>query len=89
LKVGWSEGALIELRAIHDYIAQFSPLAAQRIAQRLISAGDSLATLPDRGRMIGPKRRELVVIAPYLLRYLRENDRVTILEVRHGAKAPD
>ena len=88
MKVVWSEGALVELRAVHDYIAQFSPLAAQRIAQRLIGAGDDLATLPDRGRPIGPGRRELAIIAPYLIRYLREDERVTILEVRHGAREP-
>lgn len=89
MRVVWSEGALIDLRAVHDYIAQFSTLAAQRMAARLTSAGDDLAKLPDRGRPIGSKRRELAIIAPYLIRYLREDDCVIILSIRHGAREPE
>jgi toxin ParE1/3/4 len=88
-EVVWSRAALADLRRIIAYIHEFRPLAAQRMAIRLRSAGDSLATAEDRGRSISLGRRELTVAAPYLIRYRVVGDRVSILEVRHGARRPD
>jgi len=89
VQVVWTRGAASELRAIRAYVAQFSPLAAQRLAARLVSAARGLETHPDRGRSISRGRRELAVITPYLIRYTHEGDRVVILEIRHGAREPD
>lgn len=89
VQVIWTRSAAIELQTIRGYIAQFSPLAAQRLAARLISAAHSLESSPDRGRLISRGRRELPVIRPYLIRYLREGDRVLILEIRHSARERD
>jgi plasmid stabilization system protein ParE len=79
----------LELQAISAYVAQFSPLAAQRLAVRLISAARSLETAPDRGRPISRGRRELAVIRPYLIRYIRNGERLIILELRHAAQEPE
>jgi len=88
-KVVWSDRALIDFEKIVAYIVRQSrPLAAQRLGQRLMAAGYSLAESPERGRTIRRGRRELTVVAPYLLRYRIEGDRVVILEVRHGARRP-
>lgn len=89
VQVIWTRGAALELHTIRAYIAQFSPLAAQRLAARLYSAARTLEEAPDRGRPISRGRRELAIIRPYLIRYLREGDRVIILEVRHGARERD
>ena len=89
VQVVWTRGAATELRTIRAYVAQFSPLAAQRLAARLLAAARSLEASPDRGRPISRGRRELAVIAPYLIRYARQEDRVVILEIRHGAREPD
>ena len=88
-QVVWTRGAALDLQAIRAYIDQFSPLAAQRMAARLVQAARSLETLPDRGRIISRGRRELAVIAPYLIRYRHQADQVVILEIRHGARMPD
>jgi plasmid stabilization system protein ParE len=86
-EVIWSDHALANIEAIVTYIVcQHSPLAAQRLGQRLLAAGDGLEDHPDRGRLITSGRRELTVIAPYLIRYRLKEDRVIILEVRHGAR---
>ncbi len=79
----------MDLRAIQAYVATFKPLAAQRLAARLVSAARSLETAPDRGRSISRGRRELTVIPPYLIRYAVFPDRVVILEIRHGAREQD
>ncbi len=80
---------MAELRAIEGYVRAFNPLAAQRLAIRLLTVGESLRDLPLRGRMISHGRRELTIVWPYLLRYRVDGDRVIVLEVRHGAREPD
>lgn len=87
-RVVWTEEARAHLLAIRSYIAQFSPLAAQRFSLKLIAAED-LAENPDRGRSIGNGRRELVLIRPYLIRYRAEADAVFILRIRHAARRSD
>ena len=88
-EVVWSDRALTDFEAIIAYIVRQSrPLAAQRLGQRLLAAGDSLAGSPERGRPIKRGRRELTIVAPYLLRYRIEGERVVILEIRHGARRP-
>jgi toxin ParE1/3/4 len=89
VQVVWTRRALAELRAIRTYIAQFNPLAAERLARRLAAAARSLETAPDRGRSIPGGRRELVVIRPYLIRYAYSENQVVIHELRHGAQEPD
>ncbi|PVM86500.1 type II toxin-antitoxin system RelE/ParE family toxin [Caulobacter endophyticus] len=89
VQVVWTRSAASDLRAIQTYVAEFSPLAAQRLASRLIAAARSLESSPDRGRAISRGRRELMVIPPYLIRYVSQPDRVVILEIRHGAREPD
>ncbi|HEY5105215.1 MAG TPA: type II toxin-antitoxin system RelE/ParE family toxin [Caulobacteraceae bacterium] len=73
--------------AIRAYIGQFAPLAAQRMALRLKFAGDSLDEHPDRGRLLGGGRRELLAVPPYLIRYRVRGETVQIIAVRHGARA--
>ena len=85
-EVVWSDAALANLDAIEAYIRQFSPLAAQRMAQRLLMAAWGLEQSPERGRSITRNRRELTIIPPYLIRYRIDGERVVVLEVRHGAR---
>jgi toxin ParE1/3/4 len=88
-EVVWTDRALANIEAIVAYIvSQHRPLAAQRLGQRLLAAGDALENHPDRGRTIPRGRRELAVITPYLIRYRIMGERVVILEVRHGARRP-
>ncbi len=86
-QVVWTDAAIADLDRIGAYIEAFSPLAAQRMAARLIAAASRLEQAPERGRPISGGRRELVVIAPYVIHYSIEGDQVTVLEIRHGARA--
>ena len=87
-EVVWSRRALADLAAIQAHIRQFRPLAAQRMAQRLRKAAESLAEHPERGRPAG-MLRELAVIAPYLIRYRVAGDMVQIVRIKHGARKPE
>ncbi len=90
--VVWTVSALADLEDIRRYIGTFNPHAAQRIAARLIAAGNSLVDFPDRGRPVpDTDLREATVVYPYIIRYIRhrvDGDRVVILRVRHGMRRP-
>ncbi|WP_145610158.1 type II toxin-antitoxin system RelE/ParE family toxin [Nitrospirillum amazonense] len=47
MRVVWSVPALRDVIGHRAYIAQFNPIAAIDIAQRLAAAGDSLKTFPQ------------------------------------------
>lgn len=87
-RIIWTGSARADLENIRTYIGQFNPTAAQRMAERLIAAADSLSEFPDRGRPIANGRRELTIIWPYLLRYRVAGDIAYILRIRHGAQRP-
>lgn len=89
VQVVWTQEALEELDAIHAYIDQFNPLAAELMALRLKKLAAGLKITPEMGRPISLGRRQLSVVRPYLMRYIREGDILYILEIRRSARAPN
>ena len=89
VEVVWTAPALASLSEITTYIEAFSPLAAQRMAGRLRTAGDSLGDQPLRGRATRRGRRELVAVRPYVITYIVTDGVVEIIDIRHGARLPD
>ncbi len=88
MQVIWSPSSLRQIEEIHDYIAGDNPAAAVKMAELLYQAGESLDTLPHRGRPVpGTRMRELIV-RPYIIRYQVDGNRVLIVRVRHGARRP-
>jgi len=85
-QIVWAPLAIDDLRSVRAYIAQFNPLAAAGLAERLITTAESLAELSERGRGVSQQRREMVVVWPYIIRYRVEAERIVILRVRHGAR---
>jgi toxin ParE1/3/4 len=84
----WRRQAIDDLLAMQAYIGKDDPRAAARIAVRIRSAVEGLATQPRIGR---PGRvqgtRELVVAGtPYIVPYRLSGDEVHILRVYHGAR---
>ncbi|MDY0050519.1 MAG: type II toxin-antitoxin system RelE/ParE family toxin [Halothiobacillaceae bacterium] len=45
----WTDHALTQLRHIHDYIAQDSPLYAKRVSEALVNKTIGLDELPHKG----------------------------------------
>lgn len=86
VRINWTREALGQIDLIRAYIGQFDPAAADRLATRLIGAGESLRDFPKRG---GPGRndtRELAIIPPYVVIYEVCDDPVNILLIKHGAQ---
>ena len=89
MRVIWSPAALREVARAADYLMDFNPRAAVRLAEGLIAAADDLEDFPHRGRhVIGTDMRELVTAYPYIIRYLIVGDVVRILRVRHTSRQP-
>lgn len=89
MDVVWTTPAIRDVWRVYDYIVEFNPRAAQRMADALFDAGDSLEQFPHRGRPVtGTEMRELLSIDPYVIRYSIVGDVVVILRVRHGARRP-
>jgi plasmid stabilization system protein ParE len=44
---------LVNLQAIREYIRQFNPRAATKVAAEIIATGDGLANFLYRGRAVG------------------------------------
>jgi plasmid stabilization system protein ParE len=87
VQVAWSAAALRDVAGIYQYITDFNPLAARQLAAALLDLGDSLESMPHRGRRVG-NLLELVAVYPYKIRYRVSRDAVVILRVRHGARRP-
>lgn len=51
-KVIWTEKASLHLKAIHDYIAEDSPVYAARFTKALVNASAKLEGFPLIGRMV-------------------------------------
>ena len=87
-KIDWTDNAITDIANIMNWISGDSPVAARRIAERLVEIAGRLDRFPERGRLISSERREIVVVTPYLVRYRIDGDQVTVLEVRHSARGP-
>jgi toxin ParE1/3/4 len=84
----WSRRATTDLRGIRKYIAEDNPSAARYVAERILSAAESLLEHPQKGR-VGRlyNTRELVIHGwPYILVYTVRKDRVEILHVIHTSR---
>ena len=88
-RIIWTLRAQRDLTEIRAYISQFAPLAAQRLAQRLVAAAESLAEHPLQGRALSRRRRELAALPPYLIRYTVNDLTAEIITIRHGAREPE
>jgi toxin ParE1/3/4 len=89
MRIVWSETAIANLIEIRKYIEQDKPVAARRLAQRILDSAERLAEhthLGHPGRE--PETRELIVAGtPYIIVYQIYRSRLSILAVLHAAQS--
>jgi toxin ParE1/3/4 len=88
MKIRYKARAVRHLKAIHEYIAQNDPAAAQRILHRIEHSINRLLILPFSGRpgVVAGTRILVVPGLPYVVIYrVREQD-VDIIAVLHTAR---
>ena len=74
------------------FIARDRPQPALEWLERLLEAGDSLAELPERGRVVPEAARADIrelVVGPYRIIYRCDPDVVTITMIRHVRRYTD
>ena len=88
LTVDWLRLALQDVHECVEFISKDDPEAARQIAFRIWQEGQSLCSLPDRGRPGRvPGTRELIVQGiPYFLAYRVKGSKVQILRVIHTSR---
>jgi toxin ParE1/3/4 len=86
MTVRWSRRALSDIAGVFAYIATDNSPAAERVADRLYAAGESLARFPERGRPARLTGRRELVVEQYIITYRVRRGEVFILAVEHGAQ---
>jgi len=85
--VKWTNHAKNQLRHIHDYIAQDSPLYARRVSETLVKKTIGLDELPRKGRMMPELNedavRELGLYSYRILYEIKADNLIEVLAVIH------
>jgi toxin ParE1/3/4 len=89
VKAVWTDTAVAQLSAIHDFISRDSVTYAQRIVDRITRRSEQIAEFPLSGRTVPeaaiPQIRE-VIEGPYRIIYYIKPDQIDVLAVLHGAQ---
>ncbi|HEY2548568.1 MAG TPA: type II toxin-antitoxin system RelE/ParE family toxin [Candidatus Acidoferrum sp.] len=85
----WSPLALARLQEIRAFVALDRPIAAERLATRIVAVVETLKEHPYLGRTgTEPGVRELIIGGtPYSILYRVRGNRVTISTIWHAAQA--
>ena len=86
MKLIFSKTAVNDLVRLRAFIAQHSPEAAQRIAQRLRGAIERLVDAPQIGRPVDNMPGEIrdLIFGKYVVRYEVREQYLYILRIWHG-----
>jgi plasmid stabilization system protein ParE len=86
MKLIFSKTAVSDLVRLRDFIAQHSPEAAQRVAQRLRGAIQRLVETPQIGRPVANMPGEIreLIFGKYVVRYEVRQQYLYILRIWHG-----
>jgi addiction module RelE/StbE family toxin len=89
-KVTWSNLALEDLRAIHEFISQDSAKYAERLIDRIIERVDVLEKHPRIGRVVPEFNleniRELLEGNYRIIYRIETEDKIGIARVHHSAR---
>jgi len=91
VKVLWTDAAVAQLQAIHDYVAQTSPEYARRIIDRLTRRSIQIAAFPFSGRIVPEYElnevREVMEFSYRVMYLIKEDeDQVEVLAVIHSSR---
>jgi addiction module RelE/StbE family toxin len=89
VNVEWTDAALEQLWAIHEYLTQSSPEYAQRVVDRLTRRTQQIRTFPLSGRVVPEFNKAQireVIEGQYRIIYYIKPDQIDVLAVIHGAQ---
>lgn len=91
MRILWTDTAISQLRAIHDFIGQTSPEYALRIVDRLTKRSVQIATFPFSGRRVPEfelnEVRQIIEGSYRIIYLIRDAEkRIEVLAVIHMAR---
>lgn len=85
--VKWTAHAKVQLRHIHDYIAQDSPLYARRVSEEMVQKTIGLDELPRKGYKVPELNedsvRELSLYSYRIIYEIKPDSLIEVLAVIH------
>ena len=89
VKVIWTEFALEDLKAIHEYISQDSKAYADKFIEKLINRVDQLENFAKSGRSVPEFNSETIrelVEGNYRIVYKINPDHIGVVRIHHSAR---
>lgn len=89
MRVLWTDAAVAQLQAIHDFIAQTSPEYALRVVDRITRRSEQIVAFPYSGRMVPEYELDEVrqiIEGSYRVIYLIKEEQLEVLAVIHTAQ---
>ena len=88
MNIFWTDKAVEQLAAIHDYAAKVSPQYANRLVNQMTQRSKQIAAFPASGRLL-PEMSKIeqireVIESSYRIIYYIGEERIDILAVLHG-----
>jgi toxin ParE1/3/4 len=88
LRVEWLPAAEWSFRSIIEFVKKDNPHAARGLAERVMTAVESLADNPMRGRSgrVSGTRELVIAGTPYIVPYSVNGSTIIVIRVLHGAQ---
>jgi len=90
MTIHWTAGAVQQLWAIYDYIAQASPHYAKRMVDRLTRRSEQIGVFPLSGRVVPEYQAHQVrevIEGSYRIIYHIKPDQIDVVAVIHGSRS--
>jgi plasmid stabilization system protein ParE len=84
-------GAAHDIAEIWEFIAENSPLSAQRVRQEILDSIRSLAVLPHQGHIradLTSRPLRFQVVRDFLIAYAPDEKPMVVIAVVHGRRSP-
>ena len=88
-KIVWTDPAIGDLDAIHEYISRDAEIYADAVITDIIEAVDRLELFPESGRIVpefGDKTIREIITKNYRIVYNVSGEEIIILTVLHGSQ---
>jgi plasmid stabilization system protein ParE len=86
MKVRFNRGALADLAAIIDYIAELNPQAAAKLSGQFDEAAKLIGFMPEIGASTSRQNFRRIVVGSHLMVYEIRSGEAIIHYIRHGAR---
>jgi len=88
-RIFWTNPAISDLDAIHEYISRDSEIYADLVLSDIFDSVDRLITYPESGRMVpelNDKNVREIIVGNYRIMYENQSNSLKILTILYAAR---